>query len=598
MKTKWHLYIFWSVLSLGLLSCAVDTYESQFTRRKKLFKPGTPKSTLSTTRNRKASLWLPASSSLLSQLGPTPAPGTPRSMRQGEIQSGFAYLPDVSVTCSTSDFIVRVKPAFYGQGADAEELKLGNTCKSNGVLGPYGDLLFTYPLTACDAVRQTPRGYLVYKFVLHFEPSPKRFPSRAQRIDVDIECRYQRNHHVYQLTVQPTWETAVVRKRLKGSLQEFQIELMDDSWSRPAKSQMFQLGKKLNFQISAAHLPTGGKLYVNSCYASPSTGSESPLKYTILDNFGCMLDSKREPGASRFISRTDKTLRFSLKAFQFTSDPDTEVSIHCKLFVTSEEPGPAHKSCTYRGNRWKALTGDDSICECCDSQCVTSKPRRAMIEGSASSGSLLVSDQPYTADDGFLPVGPSSISMSRDGEATVSHYTDELRGHENLWGSEDVVIYDEDEEEQEDTDDEEEEEEEEEEEQSGVIVRVITEPHLEELGFRQGILAEEKNESELKASSPFEEDWSGYLAEEDFLVGEEEDDEIADAQQVIHLNQREGKDSLQRELQRLVSEGEEENREHTGRGEEDRMIASEVEQENDDEDVVYDREMTWYFTWR
>lgn len=75
-------------------------------------------------------------------------------MRQGEIQSGFAYLPDVSVTCSASDFVVRVKPAFYGQGADAEELKLGNTCKSNGVLGPYGDLLFMYPLTACDAVRQ------------------------------------------------------------------------------------------------------------------------------------------------------------------------------------------------------------------------------------------------------------------------------------------------------------------------------------------------------------------------------------------------------------------------------------------------------------
>lgn len=31
--------------------------------------------------------------------------------------------------------------------------------------------------------------------------------------------------------------------------------------------------------------------------------------------------------------------------------------------------------------RWKALTGDDSICECCDSQCVTSKPRRTMMEG-------------------------------------------------------------------------------------------------------------------------------------------------------------------------------------------------------------------------
>lgn len=36
-----------------------------------------------------------------------------------------------------------------------------------------------------------------------------------------------RNHHVYQLSVQPTWKTAVVRKRLKGSLKSFQIDLMD-----------------------------------------------------------------------------------------------------------------------------------------------------------------------------------------------------------------------------------------------------------------------------------------------------------------------------------------------------------------------------------
>ena len=40
-----------------------------------------------------------------------------------------------------------------------------------------------------------------------------------------------------------------------------------------------------------------------------------------------MLDSKSDPGASRFVSRTDKTLRFSIQAFQFTADPDSEVSV-------------------------------------------------------------------------------------------------------------------------------------------------------------------------------------------------------------------------------------------------------------------------------
>ncbi|XP_044079910.1 zona pellucida sperm-binding protein 3 [Siniperca chuatsi] len=627
MKTKWRFYILWSVLSLGLLSCAVDTYESPFTRRKKVFKLGTPKSKpikLSTTEDRKSASTSP--SHLSSQRpDPPPTPGEHRSKRQdkpeAKLQSDFAYLPDVSVTCSTSDFVVRVKPSFYGLGADATELKLGSTCRSNGVLRPYGDLLFTYPLTACDAVRQSPDGYLVYKFVLHHEPSPKRFPSRAHRIDVDIECRYQRNHHVYQLTVLPIWKTAVVRKRLKGGPNDFQIELMDDSWSRPAKSQVYQLGKTVNFQVSALHHPTGGKLYINSCYATPSSGSKSSLKYTIIDNFGCMLDSKRDPGASQFISRTDKTLRFSLEAFQFTSDPDMEVSIHCRLFVTSEDPGPSHKSCTYRGNRWKALTGDDSICKCCDSQCVTSKPRRAMMEGSASSGSLLVSNQPYTAEDGFLPVSSSSVSMSREGEATINHYIDELHSHENRWESADVVKYDDaDEEEQVYTDDEEEEEELDEE-GSGVILGVIAEPDLDELGFRERVLVEEK-QSEVTDSDQFKEDQSRYTVQEHFTESEKEEerfegrDEISEVQQAIHLNQKEGKVlrhwvqlgpmlpsevSLQGELQPLVSEGEEENRKHTGSSEEvDRMIASEVEWKKDDglADLVDDKEMTWYFTWR
>lgn len=133
-----------------------------------------------------------------------------------------------------------------------------------------------------------------------------------------------------------------------------------------------------------------------------------------------------------------------MKAFQFTSDPETEVSIQsiilwihtvrtvayllffpflgqCSLQIICHIRGPG--SCTQIlhlqreqvsldtmnshfhsrtigdfffylccfqvdwaylcicHDRWKTLAGDDSICECCDSQCVTSKPRRAMMEG-------------------------------------------------------------------------------------------------------------------------------------------------------------------------------------------------------------------------
>ncbi|XP_040917244.1 zona pellucida sperm-binding protein 3 [Toxotes jaculatrix] len=629
MKTKRHLCILWSLLYLGLLCCAADTYESPFTRRKKVFKLDIPKSKptkLSTAGDRQSARKVPASASPLSQLKfqrpfPPPTPVTPRSTRpakpEAKIQSDFVYLPDVSVTCSTSDFVVRVKSTFYGLGADAEELKLGSSCKSNGVLGPYGDLLFTYPLAACDAVREVPRGYLVYRFVLHYEPSPKRFPSRAHRIDVDIECRYQRNHHVYQLAVKPTWQTAVMHKRLRGRPSDFQIELMDDSWSIPAKSQVYQLGQTVYVQVSAPHLPSGGKLYINSCYATPSSGSKSSLKYNIIDNFGCMLDSKTDPGASQFIYRTDKTLRFTLKAFQFIADLDTEVSIHCKLSLTSEEPSPAQKSCTYRGKKWKALTGDDSICECCDSQCTTTKSWRAMMEGSASSESLLVSDQPHAAEDEFLPVSQSLVSMSREGKATVSRHIDELHSPEHQWESADIVKYSDDE------NDEKEEghpKEEPEDEALLQMLGAVTEPEQEKLAFSHGVLLEERKEADVKDFSEFGEDGSGYEAEEDFLEGgekeersERREDEVSDAQQVIHSNQKEGdmlhhwvqleqlKGSLQSEVQPLESEGEEENRTYTGRGEEnERTRAYEMEGKNHDGpvDVEGGKEMTWYFTWR
>lgn len=99
---------------------------------------------------------------------------------------------------------------------------------------------------------QLPPGYLVYKYVLHYEASPKRFPSRAQQLDVNIECHYERldltlfsvkhfslcdnvlttmhscrDHSVHQLAVQPTWQTVVLRKTLKGRPMDFQINFMD-----------------------------------------------------------------------------------------------------------------------------------------------------------------------------------------------------------------------------------------------------------------------------------------------------------------------------------------------------------------------------------
>jgi len=75
----------------------------------------------------------------------------------------FTRLPDVSVTCLSSSFVLRVKKIFYGFSAAAEELTLGEICKSNGVVEPHKDLLFKYALTDCQGEQQVIVVIVIFK---------------------------------------------------------------------------------------------------------------------------------------------------------------------------------------------------------------------------------------------------------------------------------------------------------------------------------------------------------------------------------------------------------------------------------------------------
>lgn len=171
MNTNVCFYILWAVSSVGLV-CAGDRHQSPNKRTKKVFKPDAPKprtkklptgySSVYRTPSDRASVFRrrakgPNFSPGVFSFSPLTPPARSPEETQARIQPGFAYVPDVSVTCSATDFVLRVKPGFYGLGADADELRLGGACRSTGVLMPYGDLLFTYPLTACDAVRHQVR---------------------------------------------------------------------------------------------------------------------------------------------------------------------------------------------------------------------------------------------------------------------------------------------------------------------------------------------------------------------------------------------------------------------------------------------------------
>lgn len=61
-----------------------------------------------------------------------------------------------------------------------------------------------------------------------------------------------------------------------------------------------------------------------------------------------MLESQKNPGGSQFVSpRTDDTLRFFLSAFQFTSDPDTPVSMGDLYPITESQSLDSSVACMH-----------------------------------------------------------------------------------------------------------------------------------------------------------------------------------------------------------------------------------------------------------
>ncbi|KAK0153023.1 Zona pellucida sperm-binding protein 3 [Merluccius polli] len=413
MKTNSHIHILWAVIiSLSIANYVAGTHQSPSARRPARRKMTVKLNARQTTRHAEPTISMATTPSgeIPSSPQPQPIPGFRAPGSQGPRgQPYFAYYrPDVSITCSTSDFVVRVKTAFYGLGANAEELRLGSTCRSNGVLGPYGDLLFAFRITECDVQREVSPDYIVYKYVLCYTPSPNR---PAKSFHVSLECRYPRYHHVYRLAVRPTWQTAIVRKILRGRSNKFQMQLMDDSWNMPVKSQIYVLGQIVHLQVSASPLVSGAKVYISSCFATPYNSSTSPIKYTLIENFGCMLVSQTDPVGSQFVSQDNQTLRFSLSAFQFTSDPNTQVQIQCKLHVSSEGPSAVYKACTYKDSR--SVSFHSKIPSTNDR---FSSVANVMSTSSADSGPILVSYQPPTSEDHFPSATPPLISTTAVGE--------------------------------------------------------------------------------------------------------------------------------------------------------------------------------------
>ncbi|XP_015204344.2 zona pellucida sperm-binding protein 3-like [Lepisosteus oculatus] len=278
----------------------------------------------------------------------------------------------ISVWCSNSKINIRVRRGLFGLRCQSAELTLGTGCKSSSASSQYYD--FSYGLHECGSTRSIRNGQLTYSNVLRYAPPKPQGPvHRSIPFAIPIQCRFNRFHHVYKVGYQPVWPKRSYFKDLKNK-HSFVLSTTNARWTRLSPKSVYYLGQPMYFQASAHAMAEAQRLYIHSCYATMSPDQYSEPRFMVIDNFGCMLDSKSEGCQSRFVPSKKNEVRFVVDAFQFDKKRlrETMLYLHCSLAVADEEASQGNKACTYNklNKRWEELHGNHEVCGCCVSRCV------------------------------------------------------------------------------------------------------------------------------------------------------------------------------------------------------------------------------------
>ncbi|XP_028329160.1 zona pellucida sperm-binding protein 3-like [Gouania willdenowi] len=238
------------------------------------------------------------------------------------------------------------------------------------------EVVFNVDFNECNFKKLVTASTLMYFSELLFISSPDSHVLPHSHL---VVCEYERPKDYYPEIYEPVFSTYDTENLI------FNMQLMNDFFSGPAKSTSFTLGSIIPIMASvrqASHQPL--LLLLEECEAS-STPDQRPGSsfHTIINNKGCLVDSKES--RSKFEPRQKSSeLRLSLQAFKFASGE--EVFLHCTL-VAWEPSGLDHtkKACHYvKDQGWESLdTPYSSLCDCCESTC---KSRRTRSLTSAKHG--------------------------------------------------------------------------------------------------------------------------------------------------------------------------------------------------------------------
>ncbi|XP_052458910.1 zona pellucida sperm-binding protein 3 isoform X1 [Carassius gibelio] len=292
------------------------------------------------------------------EISATPVPGEPKT---------------VEVLCYLDRMYVRVLKSFCSSPGARTHLKLG-TCAVNKATATHYYLL--YPLKGCGVEREEDANRVTYTNTLHYTPSATGLIVRDLPFSMQIRCSYTKFHRSYQVGFIPKIAGGTLYRGLQTPA-GFSLTAMDASWNSLADGQSFVLGQPVCFEAKGPRV-ANKRLYMNSCFVSSTPYLQAVEKYSVVENYGCLVDSKNSFLTKFHTSVNKMTVRLCVAAFLFEnmiSLPQSKQTMfmHCELVFGPQTPTPTAKSCTYdaQTNQWTELHGGITICDCCASTCPT-----------------------------------------------------------------------------------------------------------------------------------------------------------------------------------------------------------------------------------
>ncbi|XP_055066959.2 zona pellucida glycoprotein 3d tandem duplicate 1 [Misgurnus anguillicaudatus] len=273
----------------------------------------------------------------------------------------------VEVWCGYSKVSVRVNKRLLGFRSSPGSFYLG-TCSASR--SDNGFIYFHYDLNQCDSSLTMMNGQIMYSNTIQYIPEPQGTVIRAVPLTLNIQCLYNRFHYSYKMGYLPVIREHMFYKSFESSV-KFTISVCNERWEILGENESFMLGEPMYFEVSAARIFEEERVFVDSCYATSSKDPNSTPKHSVIHNYGCMEDSRRDESLSRFIQRESNFIRFSVDAFLLPQVTGTHFHLHCLVSVHNTTASVSAKSCTYNSitEMWEELYADASVCACCEATC-------------------------------------------------------------------------------------------------------------------------------------------------------------------------------------------------------------------------------------